>query len=393
MDRDALAKCTPDELARTMGQLHGLMAAAHAELLDAVAVYDLKQDWTPDGATSMAYWLVATFGLSNEEAADWVRVAHAIVDLPAIAATYREGRMSWAQLREVTKFANPETDAVIAEDAVRYSASYLRRIARRSRPKNTEGDNEAHRDRSFRMRWDTARDILKLSGQLPGPEGAVVQKIVEKIASQAPPDPHTRTFEAWDARCADALVELASTKLAGEAEADRAHVVVHVDADALKGQDAYAEVIAGPALCSEAARRLACDSRWQVIVDGPNGLPIGIGRTSRKVPKWLSRELNRRDVGCRFPGCNRKRWVAAHHILHWANGGPTNIDNLITLCAYHHRLVHEGDWTVRGNPNGDVVFIRPDGRPYDPGPEPLQDDLRRRFFDDGPGGSPEAASA
>lgn len=74
-----------------------------------------------------------------------------------------------------------------------------------------------------------------------------------------------------------------------------------------------------------------------------------------------------RDKGCRYPGCGRTRWIHIHHLIHWARGGPTNLDNLISLCLFHHRLVHEDGWRISGDPNGEVTWIRPGGMPFVPG--------------------------
>ena len=95
-------------------------------------------------------------------------------------------------------------------------------------------------------------------------------------------------------------------------------------------------------------------------------MTVGIGRVSRQIPAWLRRALDHRDEGCRFPSCARTRWTHAHHIHHWAHGGPTNLDNLITLCGWHHRLVHNQGWEITGNPNGNVVFLNRWGTPHQP---------------------------
>ncbi|MBT8193477.1 MAG: HNH endonuclease, partial [Acidimicrobiia bacterium] len=107
-------------------------------------------------------------------------------------------------------------------------------------------------------------------------------------------------------------------------------------------------------------------SRLQPAIDDPDGFTVGVGRTSRKIPHWLRRLLDDRDGGCRFPGCGRTRWTHAHHIIHWANEGPTNLDNLIILCGFHHRLVHRDGWRIVGNPNGVVVFLDRWGFEYRP---------------------------
>ncbi len=89
-----------------------------------------------------------------------------------------------------------------------------------------------------------------------------------------------------------------------------------------------------------------------------------------------------RDQGCRFPGCERTRWTHSHHRIDWAQGGPTDLDNLITLCPHHHRLAHEGGWTIEGNPDEELRFVRPDGRAFGHDPAPLATDWWDQFLAD-----------
>lgn len=91
-----------------------------------------------------------------------------------------------------------------------------------------------------------------------------------------------------------------------------------------------------------------------------------IGRRSRLIPGWLRRQLWFRDGGCRFPGCPHLLWVHGHDRRHWADGGPTDLDNLILLCGYHHRCLHEHGWSIQNDQEGRPVFCRPDGEAYPP---------------------------
>lgn len=98
--------------------------------------------------------------------------------------------------------------------------------------------------------------------------------------------------------------------------------------------------------------RLSCDADLRVAgIDDPDGggrrHPADIGRRSRVVPAPLRRALQLRDRHCRFPGCHATRHLHAHHVIHWARGGPTDLDNLLLLCAHHHRFVHDHHWTLR----------------------------------------------
>jgi Domain of unknown function (DUF222) len=106
-------------------------------------------------------------------------------------------------------------------------------------------------------------------------------------------------------------------------------------------------------------RRLACDAAIVPLLER-GGRPLSVGRKTRSVPPALRRALASRDRGCRFPGCTNHCTVDAHHIEHWASGGPTSLDNLVQVCRHHHRLLHEGGYTVTKTRSG-FVFRRPDG--------------------------------
>ncbi len=97
-----------------------------------------------------------------------------------------------------------------------------------------------------------------------------------------------------------------------------------------------------------ALRMLACDAGVLPVVLGGNGEPVDVGRAMRTVPEGLRRAVTARDRGCAHPGCDLPpAWCQIHHIVPWAHGGPTTIDNLVMLCATHHRLVHHSRWDVR----------------------------------------------
>lgn len=166
---------------------------------------------------------------------------------------------------------------------------------------------------------------------------------------------------------ADALLLMADTLLGSGALArsggERYQVVVHVDASTLGdgSEDGPCHLEDGSALHPETTRRLACDASVVRILER-DGRPLSVGRKSRSVPPALRRALQSRDRGCRFPGCCERRFVDAHHIEHWAQGGPTNLSNLVQLCRHHHRLLHEGGYRIQRTSRRGLVFRRPDGR-------------------------------
>ncbi len=170
------------------------------------------------------------------------------------------------------------------------------------------------------------------------------------------------------ARRSDALAEVAETYLNVDAPssstADRYQVVVHVSAETpLPGAEGETYIEDGPHVSAETSRRLQCDCSTIEVKEDEDGEPLSIGRKSRTIPPAIRRALRFRDRGCRFPGCTHTRFVDGHHIQHWANGGETSLDNLVQLCRYHHRLVHEGGYGCERTIAGDIVFTAPDGQP------------------------------
>ena len=111
------------------------------------------------------------------------------------------------------------------------------------------------------------------------------------------------------------------------------------------------------------ARRLACDAAKVEMQHGVNGEILDVGRRTRTISPALRRALASRDGHCRFPGCRNRR-TDAHHLVHWADGGETVLENLVLLCRRHHRAVHEEGFRITLDAAGEVAFTRPDGRPF-----------------------------
>jgi hypothetical protein len=267
---------------------------------------------------------------------------------------------------------------------------------------------------------DAARDTLRRCGAAgePSSKGRGVSAEAEAPPEGTPaagagtgavPETAAVTSEPVGPLCegapasnATALVLMAETLLSsGPAErsgGDSYQVIVHVDAGALAKQwpDVPESDAATPAdgrphgacqlddgqlLHPETARRLACDASVVRILER-DGRPLSVGRRTRSVPPALRRALQNRDRCCRFPGCTQRRFLHAHHIDHWAHGGPTELANLVHVCRFHHRLLHEGAYTLeRTGTRGELRFRRPDGRLLSAVPDqgPVQqDELERR---------------
>ncbi|MEX0874864.1 MAG: DUF222 domain-containing protein [Actinomycetota bacterium] len=370
------------EIEDAITQLHGMMSASLRHLLKFVEEFDRMELWRGDGATTMEHWLIMRLSVSYRTAKDWVDSARALHTLPQTAEAFGEGRLSWDQTRELTRFATPDKDEELAREAPGWSAADLKRRAVTERSLSKDEANQTYRERYLRLRWDEAARTLRIWGQVSDSDGAVVEKALTRIAQQAPPEANSDTYN-FERSCADALVQLASIRLGADPDVDRATIVAHVDAKALESGEGIGHLENGIPLHAEQVRRLACDGRLQPLVENGGRRPFGVGRASRKLPVWLLRHVKDRDGGCRFPGCTYDRWLHAHHIRHWASGGPTDSENLVMLCGYHHRLVHDGGWVMKAHDDRTLEFIRPDGRALDPGPLALRAEIRTRFFGNG----------
>jgi hypothetical protein len=165
------------------------------------------------------------------------------------------------------------------------------------------------------------------------------------------------------------MVDLAERPtVAGE----RPHVTVTVDSEALQGASAGTSELdhVGPTH-PEVARQLACDASIRRVVMAGRSEPLDVGRRTPVVSPAMRRAVIVRDRHCRFPGCDRPHtWCDAHHVVHWADGGPTALPNLLLLCRRHHRMVHERRGFRLELVDGRPLFRRPDGSVLEDGSFP-----------------------
>jgi hypothetical protein len=156
-------------------------------------------------------------------------------------------------------------------------------------------------------------------------------------------------------------VQVAEAARAAHGEAEPYQVVVEVDADSLAtGRGTRCELREGPVLASETARHIACDAPVATVTTRGGEVADASART-RRVPPRMRRALEARDQTCRWPGCGARRFRHAHHVIHWVRGGETRLSNLVLVCRFHRRLLHEGGYCLVLTATGEARFFRPDG--------------------------------
>jgi hypothetical protein len=278
----------------------------------------------------------------------------------------------------MTRVADTATEAYFLNVALHGTAHQVEKLVRafRRAKESQELSREAQQQANRSLSWFHDEDgSLVIKARLPAEAGAVFLKALEAAANELPPpDVSAATslepVQSRSSRRADVLGLMAEGFLASNMQAlsggDRQQIVVHVDAQTLRHDHAgRCELEEGPGMAAETARRLACDASLVVLVENEQGEPLNIGRKTRTIPPALRRALRSRDQGCRFPGCTHTRFVDGHHVQHWAQGGETKLSNLVSLCRFHHRLLHEGRVVVQVLDDGAFRFVRPDGRSYE----------------------------
>ena len=317
----------------------------------------------------LARYVAFRCGFTTREARGYVQVAEALRELPATREAFARGELTFTKVRALTRVATPGSEEALLELAGTLTASQLSRALRAFRRLQAEDARDMHEleyvdyhfaeDGSLYLRARlAAEDGTLLVKALDAARECVLARRREERAANV--ESEGEAFEPPRAANVEALVDVAQAALATPAapSPERARLVVHVDALTLTAEgNGRCELDQGsPVLCAESARRLGCDAEAVTAIER-DGLPLSVGRSRRTVPPSLRRVLEARDDHtCRFPGCERRRHLDAHHRIHWARGGETSLTNLVLLCWHHHRLVHEGGYTIEDDPTGGMRF-------------------------------------
>jgi Domain of unknown function (DUF222)/HNH endonuclease len=204
---------------------------------------------------------------------------------------------------------------------------------------------------------------IKFRGQLDAETGDELEAMLHAAAApqkqpDGSPDPRSEPERHGDG-VADIIHLAATSDGLPKHGGTKPHLNVHLDLNTLTDAVGTATLDSGTPLCPSAARRLACDADLIPIVLNGESVPLDVGRTRRLVKPAQRKALIARDRGCAYPGCTHTpRWCDAHHVTHWADGGKTDLDNMVLLCRRHHRILHHSAWEITFL-NGIPHFIPP----------------------------------
>ncbi|MGY4654595.1 DUF222 domain-containing protein [Mycobacterium sp. URHB0021] len=366
-----------------LSELAGQRNAIDGRIVQIVAELDHDGLCGSTGARSIAALVAWKLGASSGNAATIAAIAHRLPVFPRCAQGMREGRLSLDQVGVIAGGAADGSDEHYAEFARVASVSQLRTAVKLEPPPEPDPDPqpepqpepEPEPESEPRVSISSTSDeqfcyyritlphleAAKFDAALGSHREALVAECKRDHAAggdasgRRPPLPSTgaaflRLVDAgWDAEAA------------ARPHGQHTTVVVHVDV-----HDRVAQLHLGPLLSAADRRYLTCDATCEVWFQRA-GAPIGAGRASRVISRRLRRALEYRDRSCAVPGCAATRGLHAHHLWHWEDGGPTELDNLVPLlCPYHHRLHHRGDITITGPP-AQLCVTDNTGRTLSPG--------------------------
>ncbi|WP_163887092.1 HNH endonuclease signature motif containing protein [Mycolicibacterium hippocampi] len=341
-----------DELAQLAGQRN----AIDGRIVEIVAEIDRDELCGLTGARSVAGLVAWKLGTSPSNAHTITTIAGRLAEFPRCTRGLREGRLSLDQVGVIAGRAATGSDehyAQLAESATVTQLHTALNAAPRPKPEpKPQPEPDPVWERSVIKTGDDTHATYRI--RLPHAEAAVVDAALAshlealvtawrhdhdtggQVSDQAPPFPSTvdafmSVVEAgWD------------SEVARRPHGQRTTVIAHLDVD-----QQVASLHLGPLLSDSERRLMLCDATCEVWFER-HGRVIGAGRATRTVNRRLRRALEHRDRCCVVPGCGATRGLHAHHLRHWEDGGPTELDNLVLLCPYHHRMHHLGGITLTG---------------------------------------------
>ncbi|MES3007033.1 MAG: DUF222 domain-containing protein [Pseudomonadota bacterium] len=361
-----------DEITRLAGHIN----AAQHRFLTLLAALIERDAWEGNGIKSPAHWLNYHCGIDLGAAREKVRVAKSLQLLPGIDEAFRCGTISYSKVRAMTRSATPENEQMLLQVALHGTAQHVEQLVRKYRRAESLTDNRCaesqYEARELSCYFDDD-GMLVLRGRMTPEDGAVFMKAVEAmVAAQNPPitqdDASASLSEkTFPQKRVDALLALAeqamSTMEAGLqplSSAEKYQVVIHIE----HRNEQHCSIESGAhhlPLSPASAKRLCCDASLVSVLEDSGGNVLNVGRKTRTIPPSIRRALQIRDRGCRFPGCCESRYVDAHHVQHWCDGGETRLDNLVLLCRHHHRLLHHEGYEIVKHSNQQFEFLTPAG--------------------------------
>jgi hypothetical protein len=365
-----------EQLTSDLDELEHATRVVEVERGRRVAELERRGAYLRDGHLSLASWLAARHRVAPSTAAGHVRMARALEAMPVAAEALATGDVSssavslLAHARDASPDAFSRSEESLVDAARTLSVDHLKDVMTRWRHDHADDADDDHQELYL-------SPTLRGRGRLAGDLNAETTQVLI-TALRAVQDAEVRSNDRTDTRSparrrGDALGEICRQWLDSSGRptvaGERPHVIVTIDVESLGGgengpgaaRSAGARLSDVGAISAADALMWACEAHVTRMITDAASRPLDVGRTTRITPPWIRKALLVRDGGCAFPDCGRPpSWCDPHHVVHWTNGGPTALSNLVLLCRRHHRLMHHKRFSVEiveGLPR----FYRADG--------------------------------
>jgi len=368
---DDLSLLTAQQLEVRLRDLRRLADQVEAVFGETTVAFEATEAYQDVGARTAASWLRHHLRMGAGQARRRVMVGQRLGDLPCVHAAFLAGEIGLSHVEVLTAAVDELglTAVRAAEDSLvelaRLNDPWDLREAIRTLKQSVDPDSVDEKQRkALERRHFTVTpvgDEYVAKGVLDAETGAMLAQVLDTLSKPEPGDERST-----GQRRVDALADLCRSVLDAGLPQDngvRPHLSVVLSWDSLIGRpgSAPAQLDGFGSVSTDLVRRLACDAHIARVVIAPDGSPIELGRSARTASAAQRRGARVRDHGrCRVPGC-RSRLVQLHHLVHWADGGPTNLDQMVSLCPRHHRNVHSGRLRIHAHA-GHFRFHTKDGR-------------------------------
>jgi len=349
-----------------LGELLVLIREAGIDPLEAafatgVRRFDKSGEYAADGALNVIAWLKWKCKLSGGAAAERVEIGKQLERLPKTEQAFAHGQLGYQHVALLARTAeNLGAAAVSGEEGnLLKSAQSMDPGQFMTVVKSFEHrvDGAAALDetnRAYQRRYlhigEPVAGVVRIDGLLDAAGGATVRAALAGLMKPTKDD-----HRSHGQRCVNALVEFCRRGSASRRDGSgpRPQLIIRASLDTLAGIPGApaGELDGGGTVPAETVQRYACDSAL-VRMTGRSELEHELNHASRTLPAPTRRALEARDGHCVWPGCGRPTsWCDGHHLVWWTKGGETALPNLALLCRPHHRLVHEGGWSLQRKGN------------------------------------------
>ncbi len=359
-------------LARLARQVDAVFATVVGE-------FDRSGGWALDGRKSMAGWLESQAAMTPSEAQRTVRRAKFAEACPVTRARWASGAIATEKLDRIAALRHAAKDDAaftLFEPSLLGVAMHgtivdLATAAHRWRDaleadRQTDDTKPNHQiEREHLFVSETFGGMGVLRGEFTPENREQIETALDREMDRLHIAGDSRTVSQLRAEALASIMRQYNSQ-AINAATNQPHISIHIDEPTWTGTAVgHCETARGMSLSRDTVARVACNAEISIITHAGDRIPLSMHRAQRTFTKHQRRALEHRDTCCRYPGCARPVTATeAHHVEWWELGGETNLENAAMLCYFHHRLVHEGKWTIKIDADATIKWFKPDGSYY-----------------------------